>query len=234
MLKYTSYDIVFREIPGETTIAVNLANCPNNCKGCHSPELQEDIGEEFTENVMWDLIARYPNATCICLMGGDNDYKEVERLLTGYTAYMAHACPNDRCLKTAWYSGRKELPKDMNWEYINFIKLGHYISAFGGLDKPTTNQRLYYITVDKYRDEPLMVDITHKFWIGKNITFEYKGTTLNGFVRGWFSDGPVPIEVPVAGKTYPRPFTIAREALIPTKDGFYANPTENQITEGVI
>ena len=35
MLRYTDYDIVFREIPDETTLAVNLAGCPNRCPGCN-------------------------------------------------------------------------------------------------------------------------------------------------------------------------------------------------------
>jgi len=70
MLRYTDYDIVFREIPDETTLAVNLAGCPNRCPGCHSPQLQEPIGEPLTEEVVERLLARYGAAvTCFCLMG---------------------------------------------------------------------------------------------------------------------------------------------------------------------
>ena len=49
MLKYTDYDIVFQEIPDEVTLAINLSNCPNRCKGCHSPYLQQNVGEALTE-----------------------------------------------------------------------------------------------------------------------------------------------------------------------------------------
>ena len=70
MLRYTDYDIVFREIPDETTLAVNLAGCPNRCPGCHSPQLQEPIGEPLTEEIVERLLARYGAAvTCFCLMG---------------------------------------------------------------------------------------------------------------------------------------------------------------------
>ena len=44
MVRYHNFDIVFAEIPGETTLAINIANCPNRCPGCHSPHLQADAG----------------------------------------------------------------------------------------------------------------------------------------------------------------------------------------------
>ena len=49
MLRYVDYDIVFQEIPDEVTLAINLSNCPNRCKGCHSPHLLENVGESLTE-----------------------------------------------------------------------------------------------------------------------------------------------------------------------------------------
>ena len=70
MLRYTDYDIVFREIPDETTLAVNLAGCPNRCPGCHSPQLQEPIGEPLTEEVVERLLVRYGAAvTCFWRRG---------------------------------------------------------------------------------------------------------------------------------------------------------------------
>ena len=31
VVRYYNFDIVFAEIPGETTLAINIANCPNRC-----------------------------------------------------------------------------------------------------------------------------------------------------------------------------------------------------------
>ncbi len=37
VVRFCNYDVVFAEIPGETTLAINIAGCPNRCPGCHSP-----------------------------------------------------------------------------------------------------------------------------------------------------------------------------------------------------
>lgn len=97
MLKYTDYDVVFQEIPDEVTLAVNIAGCPNRCPGCHSPQLQQEIGEPLTPAVLAELLERYGDAvTCLCLMGGDGDPAEVARLA-------AAARTLRRGLRTAWY-----------------------------------------------------------------------------------------------------------------------------------
>lgn len=44
MTKYVDYDIVFQEVPGEVSLALNISNCPFKCEGCHSPHLRENIG----------------------------------------------------------------------------------------------------------------------------------------------------------------------------------------------
>ena len=148
MLKVASFDIVFQEIPGEVTLALNLSNCPCHCPGCHSPHLAEDIGEEVNEELLDDLTGRYKGLiTCVAFMGGDAEPEEVAR----WAAYL-----KDGGLKTAWYSGRMNMPKDE--KAFDYVKLGPYIEALGGLKSEKTNQRLYK------REDDSWIDITSVFW----------------------------------------------------------------------
>ena len=146
-MKFVGYDIVFQEIPNEVTLAVNISNCPNRCIGCHSPHLQEDTGEELTESVLSVLLEKYGNAvTCVCFMGGDGSPDEVLRLAK--FAKQFHK-------KTAWYSGKSEL-YDNALPCFDYIKLGEYIEALGGLNTPTTNQKFYKI------ENETIIDITEQ------------------------------------------------------------------------
>ena len=147
-MKVASFDIVFQEIPGEVTLALNLSGCPCHCPGCHSPHLAEDIGEPLNEALLNGLIDRYGSMiTCVCFMGGDADPEEVAR--------WAEWVKNSN-LKTAWYSGRMNMPKDE--KAFDYVKLGPYVESLGGLKSPTTNQRLYKRVGDEWED------ITKSFW----------------------------------------------------------------------
>jgi anaerobic ribonucleoside-triphosphate reductase activating protein len=151
MLRYISYDIVFQEVPGEVTLAVNLSGCPNRCKGCHSPHLQEDAGETLDESVLSVWLEKYGNAiTCLCFMGGDAEPYEV-----GWLANFIKK--KNGSIKTAWYSGKAALPADFLLLNFDYIKLGAYIERLGGLDSPTTNQRFYSI------ENGDMIDKTNSF-----------------------------------------------------------------------
>lgn len=80
VVRYYNFDIVFAEIPGETTLAINIANCPNRCPGCHSPHLQADAGHVLDAAELRALLERYGRSvTCVCFMGGDG--RRVETLL---------------------------------------------------------------------------------------------------------------------------------------------------------
>ncbi|HOI26446.1 MAG TPA: anaerobic ribonucleoside-triphosphate reductase activating protein [Paludibacteraceae bacterium] len=152
MLKYTDYSIVFSEIPDEVTLAINLSNCPNKCKGCHSPWLMDDIGEELTNSALSNLIQKYEDEiTCICFMGGDIDPKRVNEL-----AQYIHDDWNQ--INVGWYSGKSENPDCISVKNFQYIKLGGYKEHLGGLNSPQTNQRLY-----KCLPNGEKVDITFKF-----------------------------------------------------------------------
>lgn len=148
MLKFVNYNIVFQEVPNETTLAVNLSRCPNKCKGCHSAYLQEDVGEVLDEKIVAMLLRKYENAiTCICFMGGDNDPQMVEQLSAFTKRHSIYK------IKTAWYSGKSSLPDNCNLKHFDYIKIGPYIEEFGALESPTTNQRFYKIVDGKLTDK---------------------------------------------------------------------------------
>lgn len=174
MLKYVNTDVVFQEIPNETTLVINISNCPCHCKGCHSAYLAEDIGEyliDYPKNIYSDdfsiynideLIEKNKGITCVGLMGGDSD----PLLINILASYIKLKYPD---LLIAWYSGRQELAKEIELKNFNYIKLGPYIEELGGLKSPTTNQRLYEVRMSREVDKkgnPIygLEDITNIFW----------------------------------------------------------------------
>ena len=153
MLKYVDYDIVFREVPDEVTLALNLSGCPVGCPGCHSPYLMRDTGRFLTAEAIAKLMDEYRHEiTCLCFMGGDADPHAVALLAR-----------ETRCrypeIQTAWYSGRDALPEDFDTAAFHYIKLGPYRAEFGPLDCPTTNQRFYHV-----RTDGSLEDQTDRFW----------------------------------------------------------------------
>ena len=158
MLKYVDTKVVFQEIPDEITLAINISNCPCQCKGCHSPYLAEDIGTELTFNEVKRLIKNNSGISCIAFMGGDIEPKRVDALASFVT--------NHSQLKVAWYSGRQELSKDIELRNFDYIKLGPYIEERGPLSSRTTNQRLYRVEPfdDIVPGDYCLIDITDKFW----------------------------------------------------------------------
>ena len=150
MLKYVDTKVTFAEVPNEISLCINISNCPCACKGCHSSYLAEDIGNKLNSDSIKELINNNKGITCICFMGGDSNPLEVDAL--------THFIKINYPIKTAWYSGRQELSKDINLNNFNFIKLGPYIEDLGPLNSKTTNQRFYKV------EEGKLVDITNLFW----------------------------------------------------------------------
>ncbi len=153
MIKYVNTEVVFQEIPDETTLAINLSGCPCRCPGCHSSYLWDDIGEPLTAEALEALIqANDGMVTCVSLMGGDADPAAVDQL----AQWLRRHHPD---IKTAWYSGRIRLARGIDKNHFDYIKLGPYIRHLGALKEKTTNQRLY-----KRVAEDRFEDITYRFW----------------------------------------------------------------------
>lgn len=150
MLKYVDTKVVFQEIPDEVTLAINISNCPCQCKGCHSSYLAQDIGKPLTMIPLFNLIESNEGISCVSFMGGDSEPGKVNSL--------AWAVKKLYNLKAAWYSGRQELSNDINLFNFDYIKLGPYKEEFGPLNSRTTNQRMYRVCNGK------LEDITSKFW----------------------------------------------------------------------
>lgn len=151
MIKYVDTLIGFNEVHNEISLCINISNCPCHCVGCHSAYLAEDIGENLSCSVLDKLIQNNKGITCVCLMGGDADTYRINTLLS----FIKLNYPK---LKTAWYSGRQELSKDIELEWLDYLKLGPYIEELGPLTNKNTNQRFYEIKSGKLND------ITNKFY----------------------------------------------------------------------
>jgi anaerobic ribonucleoside-triphosphate reductase activating protein len=96
----------------------------------------------MTEDMLSALIGKYSAAiTCFCFMGGDAEPMEIMRL----ARWIRSRWPE---IRTAWYSGKESIPEDFDITCLDYIKLGPYIEALGGLKSPDTNQALYRIASD--------------------------------------------------------------------------------------
>lgn len=165
MIKYIPQDtnITFEEIPDEVTLCINISNCQNNCKGCHSPYLKQNIGSLLDFRTLDGLLDKNGGVTCLCFMGEGNDLKTLKETIV----YLNDKYPD---LKLALYSGREDVSDcGFYFDYLDYLKVGPYIEEFGPLNVETTNQRMY----KKEGDDTIHIghtwhsgwkDITEKFW----------------------------------------------------------------------
>ena len=150
MILFQGYSIVFQEVPDEISLAFNIADCGHHCKGCHSPNLQKAEGQRLVDNIM-DIINQYKNViTCVCFFGQGQDVNELKQCLQIVTA---------NGYKTCLYTGDSISPISLKENLLDYIKIGSYNQALGGLDSVTTNQRMYKWDAQKQRAE----DITYMF-----------------------------------------------------------------------
>lgn len=154
MLKYLNTEVTFAEIPDEITLCINITGCPNHCPGCHSQFLWHDVGEPLTPGVLDIIIPKNKGISCVCFMGGDQDPSAINDL----AIHVRKTFPD---LKIAWYSGNNTITEELNFDNFDYIKIGSYNEELGGLDKKTTNQKLFKLYGPAFSE---WVDITYKFW----------------------------------------------------------------------
>ena len=142
--------VVLEEIPDRVSLAVDISNCRGNCIGCHSPFLKKDIGRELTPAVIDALVADNFGVNCFLFLGEGRD----PEALLDLADYV-----RSKGLLAAVYSGREEV-EDIFWNHFDYIKLGPYKEAFGPLNNPSTNQRLFALLDGRWKD------ITYRFWRG--------------------------------------------------------------------
>lgn len=150
-MKYVDTKIVFQEIPGEITLAINISNCPCKCPGCHSSYLANDIGKELDVETLNALIEKNEGITCVSFMGGDAEPARIN-------SFSARVKKRFKGMKTAWYSGRQHLATEIELKNFDFIKVGPYIEENGPLTSETTNQIMYKVVDGR------LEDITNIFW----------------------------------------------------------------------
>ena len=159
-MKYVETEIVFREIPNEITLAINISECPNKCPSCHSKHLWTDIGKPLNWHSLRELIKKNRGISCVCFMGGDGDTLTINHL-----AESIKNSPIYEYLKIGWYSGLSEIPDNIEVKNFDYIKLGPYIEELGPLNNPNTNQRFYEICrIDKLPPRFILIDRTKLFW----------------------------------------------------------------------
>lgn len=140
MIKYLRTSIVFQEIPNEISLAIEITNCPNRCKNCHTPELQQDIGAELSETRLRELIEfnrvneKFFLISCVLFMGGDQ-HEELKSLIKVVKEYN---------LMAALYTGNNFVSANME-DLLDYLKTGSYVEELGNLKSETTNQVLYRI-----------------------------------------------------------------------------------------
>lgn len=150
-LLYAHYNIVFQEVPNETTLVFNISGCPHKCEGCHSKYLWDYVGHNLSEDI-YKILDKYNGLiTCVCFMGGDQNLYELNQLL-----YMIK---RDYKLKTCVYSGSDNIHIfDNSLQFLDYLKIGRYDGEYGGLNEHTTNQKFYKVIDCKCEDT------TNIFW----------------------------------------------------------------------
>lgn len=137
-LRFTTEQIVWQEVPGETSLAFLFSGCPLRCKGCHSADTwKAGTGTLLSREYLQGRLKRYRGLiSCVLFMGGEWQPGALGDMLETVRG---------AGLKTCLYTGleREELEavSDGLIPRLDYLKTGRWNMALGGLESPFTNQK---------------------------------------------------------------------------------------------
>ncbi|MDH2997601.1 anaerobic ribonucleoside-triphosphate reductase activating protein [Pasteurellaceae bacterium LFhippo2] len=134
-LRFISEEIVWQEVPNETSLAFLISGCPLGCKGCHSADSwKQSNGTKLCPIYLANRIALYKGLiSCVLFMGGEWQEQNLLAMLK---------LVKEQGLKTCLYTGLElDQVSDSLLNELDYIKTGRWIAERGGLNSLTTNQR---------------------------------------------------------------------------------------------
>ena len=151
VLYSSSNYITTQDVPDELALAISLSGCPIHCKGCHSAFTWDPFfGELLTDDMFRNIIKNNKYASCVLFYGGEWQLERLLELIEIAKEYN---------LKVCLYTGLELEKVDKTLiNSLDYLKVGPYIEQLGGLNKKTTNQKMYKI------ENGQLTDITNKFY----------------------------------------------------------------------
>ncbi len=134
-LRFYTQQVVWQEVPNETSLAFLISGCPLGCKGCHSAESWKvGSGQILSEIYLAEQLKKYRHLiSCVLFMGGE---WHLEQLLARLKQV------REAGLKTCLYTGLEMHELDLRIiSELTYLKTGRWIAKLGGLNSPNTNQR---------------------------------------------------------------------------------------------
>lgn len=134
-LYYYAEQVVWQEVPGETSLAFTISGCTLGCKGCHSAQSwPANAGIPLSPALLLEKLQKYRGLiSCVLFLGGEWQPKLLQQLL--------QLCKKQG-LKTCLYTGLDSPPPGL-LPLLDYIKTGRWQAELGPLGHPGSNQRFY-------------------------------------------------------------------------------------------
>ncbi|WP_232366325.1 anaerobic ribonucleoside-triphosphate reductase activating protein [Aliidiomarina halalkaliphila] len=147
-MRYSEEQIVWQEVPGETSLAYTITGCDIGCKGCHSTHTWPlNSGELLSVEYFKTRLNTYAGfISCVLFLGG-------EWHLDTLKTYLRIA--RKQGLNTCLYTGL-ETPPPALLPYLTYVKTGPWMSSRGGLADRGTNQKFIHVKTGEVQN--------YKFW----------------------------------------------------------------------